>query len=147
MYYRKGQRHRFQRLLEALLRGLTDPDEDMEKVRVHLYKSTAEGSEGRELLHQDLVRVHNKLATERAMAALEARRARDANARVPLFDEAKQYFNAAAQVRGGDYQYDEETMALQGWASLMAGDNWEAADYFLRSALEVRHGTALLYLE
>lgn len=132
MYYRKGQTGLFQRLLDVLLGGMTEQD----AVKAHIYGETAEGEQE---YFQDMVRVHNKLAAERAMAALAARRARDEKMRVPLFDEAKRFFDDAARVRGGgEYQYDEETMALQGWASLMVGDNWEGADYFLRSALDVR---------
>ncbi len=131
MYYRKGQLGLFQRLLLVLLEGMTQE----EGVRTHIY-----GGEDRKFF-DDLIRVYNKLASERAMAALAARRARDAKGRMRLFDEAKRFFNDAARVTGKEYDdWAEETMARQGWAVLTAGDNWEGAAYWLNGALEVRGG-------
>lgn len=138
MYYRKGQLGLFKRLLEVLLEGISLED----TVKDHIY---GKGPEAERRFYEDLVRVYNKLASERAMASLEARRARDDRAQREAFDDAKAYFDMAARARGGNYdQYEEETMAQQGWAFLTVGDNWEGAAYWLKGAMEVRNDLGLV---
>ena len=132
MYYRKGQLGLFQRLLLVLLEGISSED----SVKEHIY---GEGPEAERKFFADVVKVYNKLASERAMAALAARRARDEKGQREAFDDAKRFFEEAGRARGGDYDhYEEETMALQGWAILTGASNWEGGATWLKTALEVR---------
>lgn len=134
MYYRKGQLGLFQRLLMVLLDGISQED----TVKQHIY---GDGPEAGRKFYEDVIRVYNKLASERAMAALAARRARDQKGQREAFDEAKRFFEEAVRARGGDFdRYEEDTMALQGWAILTGASNWEGGATWLRSALEVRVG-------
>ena len=134
MYYRKGQLGLFQRLLLVLLDGISQED----TVKQHIY---GDGPEAERKFYEDVIRVYNKLASERAMAALAARRARDQKGQREAFEDAKRFFEEAVRARGGDYDhYEEDTMALQGWAILTGASNWEGGATWLRTALEVRVG-------